>query len=137
MLPCLPLATIGTLLGQLPAAYDMAMHGKPVPLTAASLGLGSATSTTRDQLIDWTRGIDVQDEDADGDRTEMHRFMGDPLHARPALVTYGGTPAAPDAEDAVVFVPTNDGFLHAVNARTGVELWSFIPPEQQQRLPDL
>lgn len=37
MLPCLPLATIGTLLGQLPAAYDMAMHGKPVPLTAASL----------------------------------------------------------------------------------------------------
>ena len=106
-------------------------------LTVASLGLGSATSPTRDQLIDWTRGIDVQDEDADGDRTEMHRFMGDPLHARPALVTYGGTPAAPDAEDAVVFVPTNDGFLHAVNARTGVELWSFIPPELLQRLPDL
>ena len=37
MLPCLPLATIGTLLGQLPSAYDVAVHGKPMPLTAASL----------------------------------------------------------------------------------------------------
>ncbi|MGE3667037.1 MAG: pilus assembly protein [Steroidobacteraceae bacterium] len=106
-------------------------------LTAASLGLASITSPTREQLIDWARGIDVQDEDADGDRTEMHRFMGDPLHARPALVTYGGTPASPDVQDSVVFVPTNDGFLHAVNARTGVELWSFIPPELLSRLPDL
>lgn len=37
VLPCLPLATIGTLLGQLPSAYDMAVHGKPMPLTTASL----------------------------------------------------------------------------------------------------
>lgn len=37
VLPCLPLATIGTLLGQLPSAYDVAVHGKPMPLTAASL----------------------------------------------------------------------------------------------------
>lgn len=36
-LSCLPLATIGTLLGQLPAAYDVAVHGKPMALTAASL----------------------------------------------------------------------------------------------------
>lgn len=37
VLPCLPLATVGTLLGQLPAAYDVAVHGKAMPLTAASL----------------------------------------------------------------------------------------------------
>lgn len=37
VLGCLPLATVGTLLGQLPAAYDIAIHGRPVPLTAASL----------------------------------------------------------------------------------------------------
>ena len=36
-LSCLPLATIGTLLGQLPAAYDVIAHGKVMPLTAASL----------------------------------------------------------------------------------------------------
>jgi type IV pilus assembly protein PilY1 len=106
-------------------------------LTVARLGLTGAASPTREELIDWARGIDVQDEDADGNRTEMHRFMGDPLHARPALVTYGGTPAAPDVQDGTVFVPTNDGFLHAVDARTGTELWSFIPPELLARLPDL
>ena len=106
-------------------------------LTDTLLGLAGAPSPTRDQLIDWARGIDVQDEDADGDTNEMHRFMGDPLHARPALVTYGGTPASPDVQDALVFVPTNDGFLHAVDARTGAELWSFIPPELLTRLPDL
>ena len=106
-------------------------------LTAARLGLTGATTPTREELIDWARGIDVQDDDADGNRTEMHRFMGDPLHARPALVTYGGTPSSPDVQDALVFVPTNDGFLHAVNAGTGAELWSFIPPELLARLPDL
>ncbi len=105
-------------------------------LTSALLGLSGAVPT-REELIDWARGIDVQDEDADGDRTEMNRFMGDPLHARPALVTYGGTPSTPDADDGVVYVPTNDGFLHAVDARNGRELWSFIPPELLARLPDL
>ncbi|MBV6418067.1 MAG: hypothetical protein CMLOHMNK_02851 [Steroidobacteraceae bacterium] len=43
VLPCLPLATIGTLLGQLPSAYDVAVHGKPVPLTAASLAAKDGT----------------------------------------------------------------------------------------------
>lgn len=105
-------------------------------LTPALLGLTGAVPT-RDQLIDWTRGVDVQDEDADGDTTETNRFMGDPLHARPALVTYGGSPASPDVDDAVVFVPTNDGFLHAIDARSGRELWSFVPPELLARLPDL
>jgi len=37
VLPCLPLATIGTLLGQLPTAYDMAVHGKPMPITAETI----------------------------------------------------------------------------------------------------
>lgn len=105
-------------------------------LTPQLLGLSGAVPT-REQLIDWARGVDVQDEDTDGDTTETHRFMGDPLHARPALVTYGGSTASPDVQDGVVFVPTNDGYLHAVNARTGRELWSFVPPELLARLPDL
>jgi type IV pilus assembly protein PilY1 len=31
--------------------------------------------------------------------------------------------------DTVVYLPTNDGYFHAINADTGVELWSFIPQE--------
>jgi hypothetical protein len=37
VLPCLPLATIGTLIGQLPTAYDVAVHGKPMPINAETL----------------------------------------------------------------------------------------------------
>lgn len=37
VLPCLPLATIGTLIGQLPTAYDVAVHGKPMPITAETI----------------------------------------------------------------------------------------------------
>jgi len=105
-------------------------------LTAEVLGI-EGDSPTREQLIDWARGIDVLDVDTDGDTSETNRFMDDPLHARPALVTYGGSTANPNAEDGVVFVPTNDGFLHAVDSRTGRELWSFIAPELLPRLPTL
>lgn len=106
-------------------------------LTDAVLNTGTTGGPTREQLIDWARGVDVQDIDGDGDRTEALRSVGDPLHARPAVVSYGGTSASPDALDQVVFVPTNDGFIHAINARTGVELWAFVPEELLGRLADL
>ncbi len=95
------------------------------------------TEVDRDDLIRWARGLDVLDVDGDGNRSEASRLMGDPLHARPALVAYGGSTSNPDPSDEVIFVPTNDGFLHAIDARTGVELWSFIPPELLGRLVDL
>ena len=31
--------------------------------------------------------------------------------------------------DAVVYVATNDGYLHAIDVDSGDELWSFIPQE--------
>lgn len=105
-------------------------------LDATRLNTASADVEPAD-LINWARGVDVLDQDGDGDRTAPTRLMGDPLHARPALVTYGGSATNPDAADSVVFVPTNDGMLHAIDARTGVELWSFIPPQLLGRLVDL
>ncbi|HKT71401.1 MAG TPA: PilC/PilY family type IV pilus protein [Steroidobacteraceae bacterium] len=105
-------------------------------LSDAVLGT-AAGNPTREQLISWARGLDVQDANGDGSTTDTNRFMGDPLHAQPALVTYGGTTASHDDKDAVVFMPTNDGFLHAVNAKTGVELWAFIPQELLGRVADL
>ena len=105
-------------------------------LTDALLGTGG-TNPSRRAVLDWARGIDVQDVDGDGDRDEANRFMGDPLHARPTIVTYGGSTVDPNPDDSVIFTPTNDGFLHAVNARTGRELWAFVPPELVGRLVDL
>jgi type IV pilus assembly protein PilY1 len=60
--------------------------------------------------------------------------MGDPLHSSPVVVTFGGTSTTPVD---TVYVATNDGFLHAVDASTGIEKWSFVPKELLLRLKDL
>lgn len=94
---------------------------------------GSAEEPTIEQVIRWARGEDVLDEDLDPDTT-IRRFMGDPLHSQPAAVSYGGTPENPDL---VVFAATNDGYVHAIDASNGRELWAFIPREHLPRLPNL
>jgi type IV pilus assembly protein PilY1 len=85
-------------------------------------------------LIDWAYGFDVLDEDGDSETTDPRADMGDPLHSRPATVIYGG-PA--DNPDITLYATTNDGYLHAIDADTGVELWSFVPKEMLDRLEPL
>jgi len=89
-------------------------------ISAAVLGVAAGE---RDALIGWIRGADAADINGDGDRTQARRQMGDPLHVRPVVVNYsnGGNPGT------VVFVATNDGFLHAVDAATGAERWAWLP----------
>ena len=60
--------------------------------------------------------------------------MGDPLHTRPTVVTYGGTVATPNINDAVVYAVTNDGYLHSFDTVTGAENWAFIPWDLLGRL---
>lgn len=100
-------------------------------VTAALLGIAA---TERTPLINWARGLDVNDENQDGVSTDTRHAMGDSLHGSPVSVTYGGTAANPVF---TVFVATNDGYLHAINPDTGVELWSFIPRRLLPRLHDL
>ena len=101
------------------------------------LNIGNAGDPALVDLIDWARGIDVTDEDGDGDILETRFVMGDPMHARPATIIYGGTAAVPDISDAVIFNATNDGYVHAIDMATGVELWSFIPQELLPALKEL
>ncbi len=42
-------------------------------------------------------------------------------------------PAQPGTDAAVVFTATDDGYLHAIDAQTGAELWSFVPLERLSR----
>ena len=93
------------------------------------LGIGQGGDPMRDELIDFIRGVDVTDTDQDNNVTEARNQMGDPLHAKPVSVVYGGTLASPDINDATVYFATNDGYLHAIDTATGIERWSFIPPE--------
>lgn len=95
-------------------------------LTKTLLGISTQTDAYRTNLIQWARGVDILDADEDGDTTDARRAMGDILHNKPVLVTYGGTEASPDI---TLFVGTNEGFLHAFNASTGQEQFAFIPKE--------
>ncbi|MGI9236865.1 MAG: pilus assembly protein, partial [Woeseiaceae bacterium] len=102
--------------------------------TDAEFGLSGATGEpTKEQVIRWARGEDVQDED-NNSATTVRYAMGDPLHSQPAAVSYGGTPTAPEM---VVYTATNDGYLHAIAGDTGEELWSFIPMELLSNLTRL
>jgi type IV pilus assembly protein PilY1 len=74
----------------------------------AEFGLiGAAGEPELADLIQWARGVDVKDYDGDPSTTVRYHTA------------------------------TNDGYLHAINARTGQEIWSFIPHELLPNLIDL
>jgi len=92
------------------------------------------------QLVDWMHGIDVADEsprDADdratgnGDHREPRYELGDPLHARPVVVDYGGDRTR---TRSVVYAVTNEGALHAFDAGSGRERWAFVPWDRLERM---
>lgn len=98
--------------------------------------LGAATTAERDALINWEKGLDVDDENLNGTTTTETRASvhGDIVHSRPVAINFG-TDAAPQV---VVFYGANDGMLHAINGNrtaaigsvsAGGELWSFVAPE--------
>ncbi len=113
--------------------------------------LGAASVVERDAIINWTKGLDVKDENTQDNlvptppgaattsaamRPSAH---GDVVHSRPVAINYG-TDAAPQV---VVYYGGNDGMLRAVNgnrstsigsAAAGSELWSFVAPESYATL---
>lgn len=86
-------------------------------------------------LVEWIRGVDVMDIDNDSS-TNARRQMGDTLHSQPASIIYGGDGTSTNA-DVVVYAATNDGYLHAIDGRTGDELWTFVPKELLPNMPAL
>lgn len=80
----------------------------------------------RTEIIDWILGVDVKDIDEDLDFSEASRFMSDPLHSRPVVVTYSGTEANPVS---TLFSTDNGGAFRAIDTNNGEELFAFIPPE--------
>lgn len=110
------------------------LHESNNQITDSVLGIvneeptAQAQSAYREDLLKWTRGVDVQDSDADGDVTDARQQMGDPLHSRPVLINYADNSAS-DGVKSIVFIGTNEGFLHAIDTDTGEEKFSFIPSE--------
>ncbi|MDF3867489.1 pilus assembly protein PilY [Pseudomonas denitrificans (nom. rej.)] len=87
--------------------------------------LGAADATERTNLISYIRGINPAD-------STQRRAMGDPLHSSPRLATWSCNVALSsdgscgDADQSVV-VASNEGFLHVINSKTGVEQMAFMP----------
>lgn len=110
--------------------------------------LGAATTTERDQIIDFTRGVDAFDEDNNGNVTEERGWkLGDVFHSSPVLVTppffpradpdYAAFQQANAGRTPVVIVGANDGTLHAFRESDGAELWAFLPPDLLGRVKNL
>lgn len=57
--------------------------------------------------------------------------FGAVLHSRPATVFY------PAENRNILFIGTNNGVLHCIDASTGEELWAFIFPEHLPKLKSL
>ncbi len=106
--------------------------------------LGAADDTARDAIINYVRGnvLDTYDIDHDENFTEQRPWkLGDVFHSNTVIVGSpspyfrdtgfdgsGGFYEAKKLRTKVVIVGANDGMLHAFDATTGDEVWSFIPP---------
>jgi len=98
--------------------------------------LGVITSADRTDLIDWVRGKDTKDENANNLLTEMRPSAhGDVVHSQPGVVDYGST------YGVVTFYGSNEGVLHAINGNKtssgGKDIWGFVAPETYGRLKRL
>jgi Tfp pilus tip-associated adhesin PilY1 len=116
------------------------MLGHPADIT-----VNGNSVTGRDKVINFIRGTDVLDEDADTDVSENRSVItGDVLHSEPLVFTYQ---YADHSAKTLVFFGSNDGMLHAVlddidpnvnisgdETNYGRESWAFIPPDQLNRL---
>ena len=109
----------------LTASINALTESNDSAFTATDFGLtGAKGEPSITDMISWAKGVDIRDIDSDP-LTTTRNVMGDPLHSQPAAVDYGTSGAA----DVVVFSATNDGYLHAIDGDTGVELWSFVPKQ--------
>lgn len=89
--------------------------------------LGASSSAERDQFINWARGKDLNNN--------ARLAVGDVLHNEPRLVAYttdedlnrAGTAGSP--EQLYMFFGSNEGFLHAIDPKTGEEKFAFLPKE--------
>ena len=98
--------------------------------------LDVADSTERDKLIDFIYGLDAYDDSIpNGNTTEKRTWvLGDILHSRPQIVSYGSYTVATDESNCsrnktMIFVGANDGMMHAFKDCDGSEAWAFVPPD--------
>ena len=115
-------------------AVAQTFHEDNTAITDELLGIdgqgsdSSEQAVLRENLIKWVRGVDVLDSDNDGSVVDARRQMGDPMHSRPVIINYAISGNS-DAVRSLLFVGTNEGYLHALDTETGEEQFAFVPGE--------
>jgi type IV pilus assembly protein PilY1 len=113
--------------------------------SAAKPKTGMATDNEYLNLMNWYRGYVIPELD-DGlvpinSSSLTRNRMGAGLHSKPVLVNYGYTAGTDGSNPAnqknYVFFSTMEGTLHAIDANSGVEKFSFIPGEKLSVLKSL
>ncbi|MCU7859567.1 MAG: PQQ-binding-like beta-propeller repeat protein, partial [Candidatus Thiodiazotropha sp. (ex Lucinoma kastoroae)] len=93
------------------------VHRNTTAITSTLLGV--ATDEERIDLLNWiTRDPNwtpISDE------ASHVGVMGAPIHTQPTVVEY--------TDGDVVYIPTSEGVLEAIDADTGEELWAFMPTD--------
>lgn len=115
--------------GSLIVSSSNELHERNSRITASMLGVADEPNSAelREIILKWARGVDVRDENGDGDITDVRLAIGDPIHSQPAVVDYS-------EDETAIFVATNQGYLHSFDAQTGDENFAIVP---QQLLPNL
>ena len=123
-----------TAIGRDNQAMRDALIGTSVPFTTGDAipWPSTANDAVVDRWLDWAGGLDSYDANGDGSFTDARRSMGDPLHSKPVVVTYGGTAGSPDT---ILFLGTNEGYVQAIRGSTGEELFAFMPRELWNNIP--
>ncbi|MGB0360578.1 MAG: hypothetical protein ACPGEF_04115, partial [Endozoicomonas sp.] len=99
------------------------------------MDLHVSNKTDAKKVLQWARGVDVDDADGDSDTTDDRNSIGDPLHTQPKVITYfKDTSRGASIVDKMVYFTTNDGFLHGVDTQDGTTEFSFIPQELLKNL---
>jgi type IV pilus assembly protein PilY1 len=130
----------------LPGGRSVYYDVQPDQLAALNIDVGTASQLQADfgvgtvnasaSMIAYARGLDVDDLDGDGERSEARPWLfGDALHSRPLPINYGSIGGFSDPGNPAIYlaVATNDGHVRMIRnrraggAESGEEVWSFMP----------
>ena len=101
-------------------------------VSKAQLGDAAMSDLVRDNIVNYTRGQDIFDNNNNTVTTDVRAAVhGDVAHSRPLPVNYGGTTGV------VLYYGANDGTFRAVRGDDGKELWAFLAPEHHAKLKRL
>ena len=90
-----------------------------------------------EKMLDYLRGQKAMEETEPPTYRERDHVLGSIINAKPAYVRnprrnygdpgYSVFKAAHAGRQAMLYVAANGGYLHALNATTGEEIWAYVP----------